>query len=812
MKLSYRHIFTILCLVQIPTQSFGVTLPSRMPSFVKTSDSVDLGLASWLRQHADVKPVTELNVQEFMKKISSYSPAEQALLTLSRGRQQSIRPKKIGSQKRSSNSEKQFDDLFKKTLKDIQGIIESELKNNGKQPSVIVQQLYQIWEELDPTTARASELKSRIFFASDSTTCAAKAVVLDGISKDTILAMTSEELANLMRRSSQFQSVRYRRTFIESIIAAMSDEKKAELSPIIRDIAKENPAIYQRFPELKDGEQTDVPPDLIFAETSRALRRKQCQAAESAFRKTLEMSKSSFDSMLALDIGSDVERCYRAERRSSSKEFWARVTPTLERRFGKIGLLWVKVRLGYLKWVSDDLPEATSLLNEVLSEVSKSTEYRPIRAKVIYYLAKVSEDQNDITSANRFFDEYVKKYSDLEDFELALTALTVNRASQLKWAEVAAPLEAYLAEQSLLHIDRRPIGLMAFSLFWLGRAKLEAGEKDMASELWRRLAAEYYSTFYGAMGHYLLEQTSGRSYAIEPARTTGFDFSALTRSLSPPAREAANRAQIFLRLGLPEVARCEADEVGIPSSEDHDALLVRTLLLHASGAWLDAIKIYDSIPRSIRNALPVGFEKVLFPRKYETIVKTKSEKLGVDPDFVFALMRQESVFAKDAKSPVGATGLMQLMPSTARLELGKLSDNYVDSVRRSQLQQLLASDNSLRDPEVNVTLGVHHLWRLMQIYKSPVFALTAYNASPSATAKWQKSIASDDWLTFIERIPYKETRAYVKLIMRNYFYYKRWYNSPDTRRQEHIDILVDGVISLAKEQASSESAKPDNNN
>ena len=161
-------------------------------------------------------------------------------------------------------------------------------------------------------------------------------------------------------------------------------------------------------------------------------------------------------------------------------------------------------------------------------------------------------------------------------------------------------------------------------------------------------------------------------------------------------------------------------------------------------------------------------------------------------------MRQESVFAENALSPVGAMGLMQLMPSTARLELGKLSSDYINAAQRAELSQTLANQSALRDPEINVTLGVHHLWRLMQTYRSPVFALTAYNAGPAPTEKWQKAIATDDWLTFIERIPYKETRAYVKLILRNYFYYKRWYNHPDGKRQIHIDSVMDGVVELAK--------------
>lgn len=99
---------------------------------------------------------------------------------------------------------------------------------------------------------------------------------------------------------------------------------------------------------------------------------------------------------------------------------------------------------------------------------------------------------------------------------------------------------------------------------------------------------------------------------------------------------------------------------------------------------------------------------------------------------------------------------------------------------------------------MNITLGVHHLARLLQIYKSPVFALTSYNASPAATLRWKKTIASDDLLTFIERIPYKETRAYVKLILRNYFYYKRWYGPSQVIEDKHLESIAQDLITMTK--------------
>jgi tetratricopeptide (TPR) repeat protein len=797
-KIAAATILVSLC----SSPAEAVTLPSRMPAFAKNYDAVDPGLAKWMADHIDVLSLSELTSQQVLERISSKDQVERAIVLLElRGAVSASARRRQTQSKNDGKFDKQLRSDYEKALKDVPQIIASNLEKNGALAGPLLQQLFLEWKSIDKEVALSSGFESKLFVEQHNSSCAAKTWALDGISKVSLSKLSAPEIIKTSRIVENYQASSHRRRYLEAVALAIPEDKRPEVAVVIRDLARELPTMFQRHPWLQDSSSKDLPQNLIFAEAMRSVRRKQCQDAEASFEKTLKDSKSKIEAATAIDVGSDIDRCIRAERRSSPQEFWKRMSPKMEERFGRLGSLWVKVRLGYLRWAGNDLVEAGKIFNELNQETKDKSDLRPIEAKSVYYLGKVAEDQNDLELANKYLADYVARFQDLDDFEFSLNSLVVNSASQKKWDGVAAPLERYLAGQSLVHMDNRPVSIMAFSLFWLGRARLETGDLDMAMELWRRLAAEYYSTFYGAMGHYLLEQSSGNSYAIEPARTTGFDFGRLAATMNIKSQAAAERSLKFLQLGLPDQARCEAEEVVGSSPDDYDALLVRTLLLHASGAWLEAIKIYDSIPRSVRNALPIGFERVLFPRKYDEIVKARAVKLGVDPDFVFALMRQESVFAKDATSPVGATGLMQLMPATARLELGKLSSDYVDATQRAELSQILEDERFLRDPEVNVTLGVHHLWRLMQIYKSPVFALTAYNASPAATEKWQRNIATDDWLTFIERIPYKETRAYVKLVLRNYFYYKRWYNSPDGKRQIHIDSVIDGVVALAKNPA-----------
>ncbi|WP_127715570.1 lytic transglycosylase domain-containing protein [Halobacteriovorax sp. HLS] len=143
----------------------------------------------------------------------------------------------------------------------------------------------------------------------------------------------------------------------------------------------------------------------------------------------------------------------------------------------------------------------------------------------------------------------------------------------------------------------------------------------------------------------------------------------------------------------------------------------------------------------------------LFPFQY----LNKIEKIDstIDPLVVLSLIRQESAFNPRAKSHVGARGLMQLMPATAK--------QYKKNVKTSHLKR----------PDVNIRIGINYLKRLLKMYDGNlIYTLSAYNAGESRVRRWRKDIfITEDPMVTIESIPFKETRKYVKLIYRNIFFY-----------------------------------------
>jgi soluble lytic murein transglycosylase len=161
-------------------------------------------------------------------------------------------------------------------------------------------------------------------------------------------------------------------------------------------------------------------------------------------------------------------------------------------------------------------------------------------------------------------------------------------------------------------------------------------------------------------------------------------------------------------------------------------------------------------PAEVRG-LPRTFWTLLFPQAFWPEVLQQSKHV------VLSMMRQESAFNPAAVSRAGAIGLMQLMPATAQ-----------DVAARLALPQV--SVEQLHDPQLSITLGTQYFAELLERYQgNVVLALAAYNAGPGQVARWREQWPHLAMEEFIEHIPFDETRAYIKLVLRNLAVYERLY-------------------------------------
>ncbi len=503
-------------------------------------------------------------------------------------------------------------------------------------------------------------------------------------------------------------------------------------------------------------------------------------------------------------VAGKIDGCLKPKGDKTRIAYWQELEAPLKETYGFPGEAMVQRRLGLIYWGRDEFEDARKIFSQMLLRSEK--DYPTVHADTLFTYARVVENEGKFDEAIEKYRFFIELYPKNEQANQALSSMIVL-ATLLKRSDDALRFALQMIDlEAVKPVDERDGAALPMALFWAGKIYLEKGENHRAEFFWARLAQEFYSTFYGALGHYSLERLTHKRFMLPPVHAPHFNKGEMFKEFPLAERRVLERAERLLLAGMKDDAACEIKEIRSAATDTHRQL-AKALFQYAAGDWLAAVRIYQNLPKSYRLTLPRGMERVLFPRAYSALVTQYAAKLKVDPAYVNAIIRQESVFNPRAQSIVGARGLMQLMPGTARMEARSLRGDYIDAEKASRVSKVLSDESVLSEPEVNITLGVHHVQRLFQKYRSPVFVLTSYNANPRATERWLESIDSSDMIVFIERIPYRETRSYVKLVMRNYFYYKRWYEGAEAPMPLFDGLLPQALAGSAKSQYQASSAR-----
>jgi soluble lytic murein transglycosylase len=284
---------------------------------------------------------------------------------------------------------------------------------------------------------------------------------------------------------------------------------------------------------------------------------------------------------------------------------------------------------------------------------------------------------------------------------------------------------------------------IALAEYWLGRTALALGDNGGAVVHFHA-AAKYPQYFYGQLGRQALDAKPANLAVTPTPKPTEAEIQSFLANDAVRAIGVARAAgmngvtpQFFLALSR---KLTNPGEVVLLAEFAKLAENPQIALRLAKIAFNRDLPVGDY-------ALPVG----VIPQ-YKSLLSDR-----VDPALVHALSRQESEFNAKAKSPVGAAGLMQLMPGTARMVAKQYKVKY--------------SPSELTNPTYNAQLGEAHLRDLIDSYRGSYFlALAAYNAGGGRVAEWMKAYGDPrdprtDPIDWIERIPFTETREYVKKIM-----------------------------------------------
>ena len=285
--------------------------------------------------------------------------------------------------------------------------------------------------------------------------------------------------------------------------------------------------------------------------------------------------------------------------------------------------------------------------------------------------------------------------------------------------------------------------LVSAGAYWAARAYLVDRQPDKVVAM-LQLAAAQPMTFYGVLG----QEALALEYVID-WRIPNANAEVAREILKVPA---ARRGLALMQIG--QERRGLGDLKRVFSRMPPDML--KTLMAYADNERIAALSYQIGLALNKRDGH--WHSAALFPLP----AWEPNGGFRVDRALIFALMRQESNFKTEAKSRAGARGLMQLMPGTAGFISGKRYRGW----RRDKLY----------DPELNVTLGqkyIRHLLDTPAIDQNLFMAVAAYNGGPGNLRKWMRGVDfRNDPLLFVESIPNRETRDYVKKVLANYWIYR----------------------------------------
>jgi soluble lytic murein transglycosylase len=309
--------------------------------------------------------------------------------------------------------------------------------------------------------------------------------------------------------------------------------------------------------------------------------------------------------------------------------------------------------------------------------------------------------------------------------------------------------------------------------YWIAYGLLKTGETKKATAYFNKIINSSPYSFYSIISlKEIANQNKGMNEQDILAKLISKDAPVEFKMdvTSDELKDALRRLAVWNALGHERFATLEIrhvqsmDKLSVfkdkdiaknVTANDYKEFIVLNLvrLLHSQEKFINSFKVFqDSLGE---NSLSLNYRliKYIFPVGYMSLIEKNTD--NIDPLIVISLIRQESAFNPLATSRVGAKGLMQLMPATAKRFNRKIRVNH------------------LNDPKVNVSLGSKYLKQLLTRFDGNlIYTLASYNAGENRIDRWKKEIfRNDDPLATIESIPFEETRNYVKLIYRNRFFY-----------------------------------------
>ncbi|EEY46085.1 transglycosylase SLT domain-containing protein [Vibrio mimicus] len=378
--------------------------------------------------------------------------------------------------------------------------------------------------------------------------------------------------------------------------------------------------------------------------------------------------------------------------------------------------------LALQKWARSEPQEAQAVLNDVAKAQGWNREQK---SRISHFIAiRLMETEDEALAKWR--DEVTRQSKDVRLIE-ARTRLALRENN---WRELTQWISV-LPEQ-----ERKTLRWQ----YWLGRSEMALGKKKEGTERLKALLGQ--RSFYSVAAAKVLQQSVNY-----PTSTVTLDM-----ALIKAHKKALVRIDELIALDKVIAAKSEWRWLLERVSQKEKEMLAA----YAANAGWHQMTITATISASLWDN-----NQLRFPVVHQNLFNLHGQKNGIDPITLMSLARQESAMDSDAQSPVGARGLMQIMPDTARYTARKYQLSY-------------SNPDELYQVGKNIEIGSRYLSSLLERYdQNRILAFAAYNAGPSRVDSWLKrSQGKLDAYGFIEAIPFAETRGYVQNILMFETYYR----------------------------------------
>jgi len=333
--------------------------------------------------------------------------------------------------------------------------------------------------------------------------------------------------------------------------------------------------------------------------------------------------------------------------------------------------------------------------------------------------------------------------------------------------------EAITVFQEIIQKTQEPhsaslMQMAAQAWYWLARSQAHVGQMAVATQHFEQMHQAYPLTYYGQLAQNQLGPTARNSPAwrgLAPTALQGIGVSATLKY-----DEHYQKFQVLKQVQFSKEALQEFEQVAVRHGSNVQVFpelvsLAEGVGAHDVGIRL-AIRHFGTTLRTgqLPSASPAWAGA--FPLGYQEMIRSYVPQ-HVDPFLVAGLIREESLYSTRVVSPVGAIGLMQLMPATAERMAHQLTSG------------LAYEPAHLYQPRHNIQLGTQYLGQLVdEFHGNLIYSVAAYNAGPKAVQRWMAQNGHRPSDEFVELIGYRETRGYVKRVLGSYRIYRALFGKP----------------------------------